>query len=70
MVGTVAPVKVGHEALHVTATRIDTSDLSTDRADEEAPRVLTTRINDELSQRILALPHAWVWMHDRWGRAV
>ncbi len=29
-------------------------------------RALTTHINRELSRRILALPHAWVWMHERW----
>jgi KDO2-lipid IV(A) lauroyltransferase len=53
-------------SLVVTATQIDTSDL------EKTPghaRVLTRRINEELSRRILALPHAWVWMHNRWERA-
>jgi lauroyl/myristoyl acyltransferase len=47
----------------VTATRIDSSGLT---RDEEGARELTRRINAELSRRILALPHAWVWMHDRW----
>jgi KDO2-lipid IV(A) lauroyltransferase len=27
---------------------------------------LTTRINEALSDRILAWPEAWLWMHDRW----
>lgn len=42
----------------VTATRIDTASL-----DETT---LTKRINDALSERIRAIPEAWVWMHDRW----
>jgi KDO2-lipid IV(A) lauroyltransferase len=62
VVGTAAPA-AGGDALVVTATRIETTDL---RADENGAAVLTTRINDELSRRILALPHAWVWMHPRW----
>jgi KDO2-lipid IV(A) lauroyltransferase len=47
----------------VTATRIPTHDLPRGPA-----RIaeLTGRINRELSHRILALPHAWVWMHARW----
>jgi KDO2-lipid IV(A) lauroyltransferase len=49
--------------LVVTATRVETADLS---ADEIGVAALTARINDELSRRILALPHAWVWMHPRW----
>jgi lauroyl/myristoyl acyltransferase len=35
--------------------------------DDAAARELTARINAELSRRILALPHAWVWMHERWN---
>jgi Kdo2-lipid IVA lauroyltransferase/acyltransferase len=61
VVGTVAPGDNG--ALVVSATRIATDDL---RPDPQGTRTLTTRINDELSRRILALPHAWVWMHPRW----
>jgi Kdo2-lipid IVA lauroyltransferase/acyltransferase len=60
VVGTAAPGTVG---LVVTATRISSTDLS---RDEAGARILTARINAELSRRILALPHAWVWMHDRW----
>jgi KDO2-lipid IV(A) lauroyltransferase len=30
---------------------------------------LTTRINDELSSRIRAMPEEWVWMHARFERA-
>jgi KDO2-lipid IV(A) lauroyltransferase len=61
VVGTAAPRADG--ALHVTAARIPTSDLAPGDAGELA---LTARINDELSRRILALPHAWPWMHARW----
>jgi KDO2-lipid IV(A) lauroyltransferase len=61
VVGTVAPGKDG--ALVVSATRIQVDDLQPDPA---GARTLTARINDELSRRILALPHAWVWMHPRW----
>lgn len=61
VVGTVAPGEGG--ALVVSATRIPANDLL---ADPAGARELTARINDELSRRILALPHAWVWMHPRW----
>lgn len=61
LVGTVAPD--AHGALQVTVTPIDTTDLPTDG---HGPLELTRRINLELSTRILALPHAWVWMHERW----
>ena len=73
VVGTVAPMSIGHgssqsppspERWCVTATRIRTEDLG---SDEKAAATLTDRINEELSRRILALPHAWVWMHDRWA---
>jgi Kdo2-lipid IVA lauroyltransferase/acyltransferase len=47
----------------VTATRIATADLP---PGPEGARLLTGRINGELSHRILAFPHAWVWMHERW----
>jgi KDO2-lipid IV(A) lauroyltransferase len=49
----------------ITATRIETADL--DQAEARSADVLTARINAELSRRILALPQAWVWMHDRWA---
>ena len=61
VVGTAAPGEA--EDLVVTATRIETGDLA---ADDDGTLELTRRINAELSDRILALPHAWVWMHDRW----
>jgi KDO2-lipid IV(A) lauroyltransferase len=61
VVGTAAPGDDG--GLVVTATRIDTTGLA---RDEAGARVLTSLINAELSRRILTLPHAWVWMHDRW----
>ena len=48
----------------VTATRIRTDDLA---GDPGGAVELTRRINSELSRRILAAPHAWVWMHDRWS---
>ncbi len=61
VVGTVAPAGA---TLVITATRISTSGL--DSHGTEGARDLTMRINRELSRRILALPHAWVWMHERW----
>jgi KDO2-lipid IV(A) lauroyltransferase len=61
VVGTAAPGPEG--ALVITATRIDSVGLE---CDEAGATELTARINAELSRRILALPHAWVWMHDRW----
>jgi len=68
VVGTVAP---DGASLVITATRIPTSELGlTDLEGQGAERDLTTRINRELSQRILALPHAWVWMHERWTPSV
>jgi KDO2-lipid IV(A) lauroyltransferase len=62
VVGTLAPQANG--ARTITATRVDTADLQGSEADAHT---LTARINRELSLRILALPHAWVWMHERWG---
>jgi KDO2-lipid IV(A) lauroyltransferase len=65
VVGSAAPA--GAEAAGkwvVTATRIVTDDLC-DFPD--SARELTSRINAELSRRILAMPHAWVWMHPRWA---
>ena len=61
VVGTAAPGPGG--SLLITATRIDSDGLI---RDEGGALELTSRINAELSRRILALPHAWVWMHDRW----
>ncbi|MDP9002433.1 MAG: lysophospholipid acyltransferase family protein [Myxococcota bacterium] len=60
VVGTAAPFGDG---LQVTVTRIGTNDLPRQVAGEHE---LTRRINEELSRRILDLPHAWVWMHERW----
>jgi len=51
------------DGMVITATRIPTSDLT---AGPDAIGKLTGRINRELSHRILALPHAWPWMHERW----
>ena len=34
-------------------------------AEREAEK-LTKRINDVISQRIIASPELWLWMHDRW----
>jgi KDO2-lipid IV(A) lauroyltransferase len=34
--------------------------------EEKDPVVLTTRINDVISRRIIARPDLWLWMHDRW----
>jgi Kdo2-lipid IVA lauroyltransferase/acyltransferase len=60
VVGTAAP---GDGGVRITMTRIDT-DLP---PDAEGERILTLRINAELSRRILAMPRAWVWMHPRWA---
>ncbi len=62
VVATVAPTSNG--TLAVTVTPIATGDLLAGAAGELA---LTTRLNDELSARILALPRAWPWMHPRWS---
>jgi KDO2-lipid IV(A) lauroyltransferase len=69
IVGTVAPAGA---SLVITATRIPTTgpDGDLDSKSRAAERDLTTRINRELSRRILALPHAWVWMHERWPRSI
>jgi KDO2-lipid IV(A) lauroyltransferase len=61
VVGSAAPAADG--SLVVTATPIPTSDLD---PGEHGCIELTARINAELSRRILAIPHAWVWMHERW----
>ncbi|MDB4992962.1 MAG: Lipid biosynthesis lauroyl acyltransferase [Myxococcaceae bacterium] len=61
VVATIAPTPSGTLAL--TVTPIATHDLLPGAAGELA---LTTRLNDELSLRILALPRAWPWMHPRW----
>lgn len=40
------------------------ADLLTE--DERDPVMLTKRINDILSRRIISRPDLWLWMHDRW----
>jgi KDO2-lipid IV(A) lauroyltransferase len=62
VVGSVAPC--ARREWVVTASAIDTADLPPSPAGAVE---LTRRINSELSRRILAIPHAWVWMHSRWG---
>jgi KDO2-lipid IV(A) lauroyltransferase len=67
VVGTVAPASTrdgDSRALHITCTAIRSDDLTTDQASE---RILTERINAELTARIAALPFEWVWMHDRFA---
>jgi KDO2-lipid IV(A) lauroyltransferase len=65
VVGSAAPENSGtKDRLVITATRISTEDL---RDCPDGALELTARINAELSRRILAIPHAWVWMHARWG---
>jgi KDO2-lipid IV(A) lauroyltransferase len=61
LVGSIAPAADG--GVEVTATGIETRDL---QAGDDGAHVLTERINAELSRRILSMPHAWVWMHERW----
>jgi KDO2-lipid IV(A) lauroyltransferase len=60
VVGTVAP---GLAGLVISATRIDTHDLA---STAEGELLLTRRMNEELSRRIVAVPEEWVWMHPRW----
>jgi KDO2-lipid IV(A) lauroyltransferase len=52
----------GELVLHVAS--VATSDLDATPAGE---LVLTTRINEELSRRIRAMPDAWPWMHPRFA---
>lgn len=61
VVGSLAPGRGGGPI--VTVSPIVASDLE---PTEAGALELTTRINAEISRRILALPHAWVWMHERW----
>lgn len=63
VVATAAPKSDG--LLAITVTAIETSDLS---HGSDGERALTTRINDELSRRIRALPDRWVWMHERFSK--
>jgi KDO2-lipid IV(A) lauroyltransferase len=64
VVGTAASGPDG--SLRITCTEIPSFDL--DRMPErERERLLTARINAELTSRILALPTGWVWMHDRFA---
>jgi Kdo2-lipid IVA lauroyltransferase/acyltransferase len=70
IVGTVAPGPPGAAPFVITATRIPTDGLDVPAATADPSRsaiALTERINLELSSRIRALPHAWVWMHERWA---
>lgn len=62
VVGTAVP-DASSEGIAIGVSRILTSDLA---PSPEGERTLTERINEELSHRIRALPHAWVWMHPRW----
>lgn len=63
VVATAAPASTTVQSpldLVVTCTAIPTEGLDEVR--------LTGAIADALSARILALPHAWPWMHPRWDR--
>jgi KDO2-lipid IV(A) lauroyltransferase len=62
VVGSAAPAGAGEAQISVTATRIPVDGLDGPGGALE----LTARINAEISRRILAMPHAWVWMHERW----
>jgi KDO2-lipid IV(A) lauroyltransferase len=64
VVGTVAPLPArdargAAQPYVVTVTRIPTDD-------QPDAAALTARLNDELSRRILRVPDAWLWMHERW----
>lgn len=63
VVGVPAPAGAAGDALELTVMRIVSSDLD---ATPDGERILTTRINDALSERIRAMPEGWVWMHPRW----
>ena len=65
VVGTVAldPASKDGE-LRITCTEIPTDDLV---AGPSGERDLTWRIDAELGARIRAVPHEWVWMHDRFA---
>jgi lauroyl/myristoyl acyltransferase len=58
VVGTPAPTASG--ALSIRVARLPTADLS---AGDEGEAALSQRIADALSERILALPVHWPWMH-------
>ncbi|WP_394849069.1 lysophospholipid acyltransferase family protein [Pendulispora brunnea] len=61
VVGTAAPpLDDAENAPRLTVTRLSIDDLASEAT-------VTARINDELSQRILAMPEQWVWMHPRWS---
>ncbi len=60
----VATLERDGEQLRVTSTRLVTEDL--DPKDPASAITLTTRINGELSRRILTAPELWPWMHPRW----
>jgi lauroyl/myristoyl acyltransferase len=36
------------------------------REGESDPVMLTQRLNDVISRRIISRPELWLWMHDRW----
>jgi KDO2-lipid IV(A) lauroyltransferase len=66
VVVTAAPKPDG--GLGITVTAIETHGLADGLTDGLAgEQELTERINDELSRRIRALPHRWVWMHPRFS---
>ncbi len=60
VVVTLAPAQGG---ARITATAIETGDLG---AGPKGERTLTERLNRELSARILRMPEAWLWPHERW----
>lgn len=64
VVGVAAPSAMPGEPLELSITRVTSADLE---PSSEGERILTTRINDVLSERIRAMPEGWVWMHPRWG---
>jgi Kdo2-lipid IVA lauroyltransferase/acyltransferase len=66
LVGVPAPSATAPGHLDLSVTSIPSADLE---ASSEGERILTTRINDALGERIRAMPEGWVWMHPRWGRA-
>ncbi len=62
VVVTLAPAAEG-DGPCITATAIETDDLP---PGPDGERALTERLNHELSARILRMPEAWLWPHERW----
>ncbi len=63
LVGTLQPGDGGRESRKLTIERISAVSSTSER--ENSVRDLTTQLAAALARRILAMPEAWLWMHDR-----